>query len=242
MAKSFRPNKSLSSQITQELKSRLREGIWAPGDRLPSEAAMVEEFGVSRVTVRTSLKELETAGFVEIRQGAGTFVTPGGSEVRTSLQDLRSLTDTLRELRHVSTMNYKHRAFEELPAEAAERLVREPGSGSLHLQRAVTSDEAIVAVSYDWIPLDILPGDVTPDSVTGSTFVFLEGSGMRAEQSIAEIHAAEASDIQWGPGWPTVGVCVLLTQTHYAVRGHPIMFSKTYFLEGRFQFFIRRTR
>jgi GntR family transcriptional regulator len=237
-----RSNGTKSRQIANQLKLRLREGTWAPGDRLPSETELARLFGVSRVTVRTGLKQLETAGLVEIRHGAGTFVSATGNEVRTSLQDLRSLTDTLRELGHTPSMRFRSRAFDSLPAEAARRLLRETGSGCLHLQRAVLSDETIVAVSLDWVPIDILPRDCTPAMVTGSTFAFFEEIGIVPVQSIAEIHAADASEIQWGPEWPVTGLCVLLNQTHYALRGHPVMFSRTYFVEGRFQFFIRRTR
>jgi GntR family transcriptional regulator len=240
-----RTNGTKSRRVAQELKIRLRQGAWAPGARLPSETEIARLFGVSRVTVRTGLKELETAGLIEIRHGAGTFVSPIspiGDEVRTSLQDLRSLTDTIRELGHTPSMSFYSRAFESLPAEPARQLLREPGSGALHLQRVVRSDETIVAVSFDWIPVDILPRDVTSEMVTGSTFAFLEGIGIVPVQSIAEIHAADASEIQWGPEWPVAGLCVLLGQTHFAARGQPVMFSRTYFVEGRFQFFIRRIR
>lgn len=242
MASQLGSTSTLSKQLAEKLKSRFREGEWSPGDRLPSENEIAEEFGVSRVTVRTSLKQLESAGFVEIRQGAGTFVTPFGNEVRTSLQQLRSLTDTIRDLGHTPSMHFRSRAFDVLPVEAAQRLQREPGSGALHLQRAVSSDESVVAVSFDWIPVDLLPRDATPESVAGSTFAFLESLGLLPEQSIAEIHAAEAKDIDWGPEAPSSGLCVLLKQTHYAKRGRPVMFSRTYFIEGRFQFVIRRNR
>jgi GntR family transcriptional regulator len=235
-------NGTKSRQLAEKLRVQLRDGAWAPGDRLPSETEMARLFGVSRVTVRTSLKQLETTGLVEIRHGVGTFVSPTGGEVRTSLQDLRSLTDTLRELGHAPAMKFRSRAFDSLPVDPARRLLREPGSGCLHLQRAVLSDETIVAASLDWIPVDILPRDCTPSQVTGSTFAFMEGIGIVPVQSIAEIHAADASEIDWGPEWPITGLCVLLIQTHYAQRGHPVMFSRTYFVEGRFQFFIRRNR
>jgi GntR family transcriptional regulator len=233
---------SLSGQLTEKLKSRLREGQWGAGDRLPSENELSEEYGVSRVTVRTSLKQLEAAGFVEIRHGAGTFVTPFGNELRSSLHELRSLTETIQDLGHVPSMAYRSRTFVPLPIEAAEHLLRAPASASIYLQRAVYSDATIVAVSHDWLPVDILPPEVTADAITGSTFAFLASVGLRPEQSIAEIHAADASDIDWGAAPPSSGLCVLLKQTHYARRGRPVMFSTTYFLEGRFQFVIRRNR
>ena len=242
MANRLGATRTLSQQVADMLKARLRDGEWSQGDRLPSENEIAEEFGVSRVTIRTSLKQLESAGLVEIRQGSGTFVTPFGHEVRTSLQDLRSLTDTIRDLGHEPSMHFRSRTFDVLPLEAAARLRRETGSGALYLQRSVSSDDEVVAVSFDWIPEDLLPPGTKPESVSGSTFAFLEGLGLHPAQSIAEIHAAEASEIDWGSEAPNSGVCVLLKQTHYGERGRPLMYSRTYFVEGRFQFVIRRMR
>ncbi|MBV8501431.1 MAG: histidine utilization repressor [Paucibacter sp.] len=60
-----------------KVKSHLREGItagrWSPGDRLPSEAELVSEFGLSRMTVNRALRELEQEGLVERVQGVGSF-------------------------------------------------------------------------------------------------------------------------------------------------------------------------
>ena len=62
-------------QIVEDLLDRIERGDLAPGDRLASERALSEEFGVNRRTLRNSLDVLERRGLVERRQGAGTFVT-----------------------------------------------------------------------------------------------------------------------------------------------------------------------
>lgn len=60
------------------VKNHLREGIaasrWVPGDLLPSEAELTQQFGISRMTANRALKELEQDGLVERIQGVGTFV------------------------------------------------------------------------------------------------------------------------------------------------------------------------
>ncbi|XHS80420.1 histidine utilization repressor [Burkholderiaceae bacterium UC74_6] len=60
-----------------QVKNHLREGIsggrWSPGDRLPSEAELVTQFGLSRMTVNRALRELEQEGLVERVQGVGSF-------------------------------------------------------------------------------------------------------------------------------------------------------------------------
>jgi GntR family transcriptional repressor for pyruvate dehydrogenase complex len=66
--------KSLRSQIYSNLKEKLMRGAWKEGEKLPSEQEFCSLFGVSRVTVRAALQQLEIMGLVETRQGEGTFV------------------------------------------------------------------------------------------------------------------------------------------------------------------------
>jgi DNA-binding GntR family transcriptional regulator len=69
-------------RIAAELKARITSGELAPGDALPSEAALVREYEVSRGTARQALSELEGTGLVVAVHGKGRFVigaeTPGG--------------------------------------------------------------------------------------------------------------------------------------------------------------------
>jgi len=59
--------------VMENLKKRISEGEIKVGDRLPSENELVEEFSVSRHTIRKALSILETDGFIEAIHGRGTF-------------------------------------------------------------------------------------------------------------------------------------------------------------------------
>lgn len=59
---------------SQALRDRITSGGITPGERLPSEARLCEEFGVSRTVVREAIAALRADGLVEARQGAGVFV------------------------------------------------------------------------------------------------------------------------------------------------------------------------
>jgi GntR family transcriptional repressor for pyruvate dehydrogenase complex len=65
---------SLRSQVYSQLKEQLTRGIWKVGEKIPSESELCSLFGVSRVTVRAAINQLEILGLVETRQGGGTFV------------------------------------------------------------------------------------------------------------------------------------------------------------------------
>jgi len=61
------------AQVKQFLKSGLSQGRWRPGELMPSEAELVAQFGVSRMTVGRALREMLAEGLVDRVQGVGTF-------------------------------------------------------------------------------------------------------------------------------------------------------------------------
>jgi GntR family transcriptional regulator, transcriptional repressor for pyruvate dehydrogenase complex len=65
---------TLTESIMRQLVEYIR-GELEPGERLPSERALLEHLGVGRTSVRESIRALEVLGFVETRPGEGTFVT-----------------------------------------------------------------------------------------------------------------------------------------------------------------------
>jgi len=69
------PGKPLYKQVSQEIVHRINNGLWQPGDALPSETELAKELNVSQGTVRKALDELAHNNLVTRHQGRGTFVT-----------------------------------------------------------------------------------------------------------------------------------------------------------------------
>ena len=61
-------------QVKAFIKSRIGSGGWKPGDPVPSESVLMQQFGISRMTVNRALRELVAAGMVTRIQGSGSFV------------------------------------------------------------------------------------------------------------------------------------------------------------------------
>lgn len=61
----------------QKVKAMIIQREMKPGDRLPTELELVDQFGVSRSTLREAMKVLSAENVVVIRQGSGTFVSQG---------------------------------------------------------------------------------------------------------------------------------------------------------------------
>jgi GntR family transcriptional regulator, transcriptional repressor for pyruvate dehydrogenase complex len=66
--------RSLALELVEALGDRIRDGRLAAGDKLPTEAAFMAEFGVSRTVVREAISKLQASGLVLTRHGIGTFV------------------------------------------------------------------------------------------------------------------------------------------------------------------------
>jgi GntR family transcriptional regulator, histidine utilization repressor len=63
------------ARVKQYLKREMARGRWTPGAQLPSEAELVAQFGLSRMTVNRALRELQAEGLIERSQGRGSFVS-----------------------------------------------------------------------------------------------------------------------------------------------------------------------
>ncbi len=76
--KSVTPGAHLSDQVADALTAEIRAGRLAVGDKLPTEAALVEQFSVSRTVVREAVSRLKSLGLVDSRQGSGVYVRDAG--------------------------------------------------------------------------------------------------------------------------------------------------------------------
>lgn len=76
----------LYEQIVQQIEESILKGALKPGDQLPAERELAQNFGVSRTAVREAVKALREKGLVEAYSGRGTFITDGTSQaIRQSL-------------------------------------------------------------------------------------------------------------------------------------------------------------
>ena len=118
------------AKVKQHLKDGLAGGRWPAGALMPSEAELVAQFGVSRMTVNRALRELRSEGLVERTQGVGTFAAP--------LHRVAS-TLTIRDLHEeIESRGQHHRAEvhvareERAPPALADRLGLKAGARVFH--------------------------------------------------------------------------------------------------------------
>ena len=81
-------------QLQELIREKIADGVWGPGDLIPSERELSEQYNISRMTVRQALNELTNEGIVRREQGRGTFVTEPKLEQR--LTKLTGFTEDMR--------------------------------------------------------------------------------------------------------------------------------------------------
>lgn len=74
MASETGPSRPKYQRIADDLKAAIESGQYSPGDRLPGESALAEQYGVASLTARQALKILRMEGLVETKRGAGARV------------------------------------------------------------------------------------------------------------------------------------------------------------------------
>lgn len=60
-------------QLKEEIKHKIKSGYIQPGEKLPSENEMISQYGIGRLTIREALSQLVNEGYLEKKQGMGTF-------------------------------------------------------------------------------------------------------------------------------------------------------------------------
>jgi GntR family transcriptional regulator len=168
-------------QIADQLRTAIREGRYAEGDLLPSETALAETYGVSRMTARQAIDVLKVEGLVESEHGRGVFVRrrpvvhrlarnrfgrayresgKGAYDVEMKAMGLTPRTE-LAELGSVTP-----------PPEMAERLNLQPDERALIRRRHMYASDQPMQLATSYVPWTIAEGTqmTEPDSGPGGIY------------------------------------------------------------------------
>ena len=139
--------RSLALQLVDTLAERIRSGQIAPGQRLPTESALMDEQGVSRTVVREALSQLQASGLVETRHGVGTFALEGADSASFSIRP-----------RHLATL-------QDVVAVLELRIGVETEAAGLAAQRRTDRNLAVMRAALDAFEQAVARGDdaVAPD-------------------------------------------------------------------------------
>jgi GntR family histidine utilization transcriptional repressor len=117
-------------QVKEWIRGHIASGRWRPGDTVPSEAALMQQFGMSRMTVNRALRELAGEGLVDRVQGSGTRVAQ--LHRISSRLTIRDIHEEVTERGHVHTARVLLVAREKATAQLARAFGLRSGAAVFH--------------------------------------------------------------------------------------------------------------
>ncbi len=172
---------NLADNAVSNIRAEITAKRWQVGERIPNEATLADMLGVSRGTVREAVRVLVAQGFLDTRQGSGTYVQSiTGSEDRllrirrTGLRDQVETRCALEvEAARLAATRFTPETIIKLRDILADRGEYNPAARDRYIERDLKFHKAVVAASgnralmevYDFFSLSI--GEIIKATVTG---------------------------------------------------------------------------
>ncbi len=233
---------TLHSRIREELRERILCGAWQPHERLPSETTLMAQYGVSRITVRQALGDLENARLIFKVPGKGSFVAQ--SKPFQELGRLQGFAEAMGQMGHETFNRLLSLQTVAADVQVADRLQIELGAAVTEVRRVRHLDHQPVSLDITWLPLHLgrrLRGD---DLASRDIFLILENdcatplghADLALDAVCADTATAELLGLP--PGAPMLHIERL---THDS-EGRPIDYEHLYCRSDTFQLRMRLQR
>lgn len=142
-------------QIKDSIVEMIHNGVWTPGEKVPSEHALVEELGVSRMTVNRALRELTQQGHLTRVHGVGTFVAEPA--VHGSLLELNDIAEEIVTRGGVHHARVQRLQTDTADTDTARRLEIEPGTAVYHIVLLHHQDQVPVQLEDRYVNPQLVP-------------------------------------------------------------------------------------
>lgn len=226
----------LHHQLQLALRALIDGGALVPGDALPGELRLCEQYGVSRTVVRQSLVDLEHAGLIERAKGRGTFV----AQPRPPQGLVQSLTGQFEDMASLGLpLVSRVRRLELVPADPPVAAALDVANGSdvvlLERLRLVDGEPWVLVSTY--LHADLMPALRDFDLERGSLYALMASLGQRPAQGRRIIEARHgSSDVTRALGVAPTAPLLLLSSVGYRADGHPVEHFRAYHRGDRSRF------
>jgi GntR family histidine utilization transcriptional repressor len=153
--------KTAFRDVKEDLRSRIVQGIWAPGDLVPNEVDLAAEFKCARATVNRAMRELAEEGLIERKRKAGTRVRL--SPMRQARFEIPIVRREIEARGAIYRYALVSRDVVITPDWLRARLNLEPGGKLLYLNCMHYADGSPYQFEDRWINLAALPQAETVD-------------------------------------------------------------------------------
>lgn len=215
--------------IVRDIADQIARGSLKPGDRLESELSLAQHYGVSRMTLRQALSELESSGLVVRRHGSGTFVSQP-RRLQRRVNQLGAFHEEMGLDAHAITTQLLTQEVV-VPDEAVAADLRlASGQTTAHLVRLRKLEGAPIAVQESWIPYLLAPALGRDGLVDGSLYKTMKERADLEVSTAEQVVSAAAADValaallQVPEGSPVMSI----RRVSLAANGNPIEVAQSY--------------
>lgn len=164
--------------VLEDLQKKIAAGTYEPGSQLPSIEKLCELYGVSKITIKKALDELESRGFISRRRGSGSFVKmflpqAGPSTQFETSHQMSGFKTEHEALGQKVTTDVHEFSVVLPPREVARRLGMEPDQFTYHIIRVRSADGVPSSIEYTYMPIDVIP-NLRRKTVDESIYRFIE--------------------------------------------------------------------
>lgn len=140
----------LHKQLFVVIQQQILRGLLADGDQLPTQEELCEQYGVSRITVRRALADLQAAALVRNEQGVGSFVTSASAVIKPP--STLGFVDSLRQVVEETTVEVLELAMARCPSHIAAALQIPADAKCVHVIRTRSRKKIPVMLLEAWLP------------------------------------------------------------------------------------------
>ena len=233
-------------QLENLLREKITSGNYSPGDRLPTESDLIEQYQVSRITVRQALGALAAEGLIERRQGRGTFIAERKTRKR-HFEGTIHLTGSLDELIEMG-LDTPVKMLEMNRVEAdvheAELLQLKTGEPVYRLKRVRLRDGKPYSFIVNYLPAEIGARLTREELSSGALLQTIEtrlgyrlrDARQQVKAELADPFVANLLDIRIGA--PLLSI----ERTVYDDQGKPVEFVHTLYRSDLYSYSVYLTR
>lgn len=229
-------------QLKEIMREKIRNGEWLPGDLIPSERELGEQYGISRMTARQAITELVNEGLFYREQGKGTFVSR--HKITQQLIRLTGFTEDIRargQRPGTRVISAEMVAADEM---IAERLRIKAGELIFRLRRLRLADDEPLAIETSQLHFQGCERLLEEDLEQNSLYRLLENKyGLPLMEAEQELEAGLAGDKEAELLNISIGSPVLfIRRTTYTDRDQPIEYAKSVYCGSKYTFFTNMKR
>jgi GntR family transcriptional regulator len=229
-------------QLKEIMREKIRSGEWKPGDLIPSERELGEQYGISRMTARQAITGLVNEGLFYREQGKGTFVSR--HKITQQLIRLTGFTEDIKARGQRPGTKVLIARMQPADEATAERLRIKPGQPVAYLQRLRLADNEPLAIEVSQINFIGCEQLIEEDLEHNSLYQLLENKyGLPLVEAEQELEAGLVSNEESPLLQIPVGSPALFTRRiTYTERNQPIEYARAIYCGNKYTFYTNLRR